>query len=114
MDRYQAALEALALQEVPQYAETARAFGVDASNLSKRWRGKTGSRAEYIDNQSLLNNQQVRTLIREINQLSERGTPPTVAMVQTFAGHLAQKLPGKNWANDFVKAHRDELKSVYL
>jgi len=23
-------------------------------------------------------------------------------------------LPGKNWANDFVKAHWDELKSVYL
>jgi len=56
MDRYQAALEALALQEVPQYAETARAFGVDASNLLKRWRGKTGLRAEYINNiiQSLL------------------------------------------------------------
>ena len=35
-------------------------------------------------------------------------------MVRTFAGQLAQKLPGKNWANEFVKAHQDELKSVYL
>ena len=35
-------------------------------------------------------------------------------MVRAFAFNICGNLPGIHWAERFVKAHADELKSVYL
>ena len=83
-------------QEKPNVNATAKKHGCKQSTLQRRWTGVTGSRADYEESRRFLNNQQVKTLIKEINRLSERGTPPTVAMVRTFAGNIAYKLPGRN------------------
>ena len=81
MDSIEAALEALSLQSKPNYTKTAKAYNVNRSTLSRRHRQVTGSKASGYNSQALLNNQQSRTLINYINELSERGLPPTVAMV---------------------------------
>ena len=89
MSPIELAIEDLNSQEVPHIAETAEKYGVKRSTLLRRWRGKTVSREDYRENKSLLNNQQQKALITEINRLSAFGTPPTVAMVRVFAFNLA-------------------------
>ena len=114
MDPIQFALEDLDAQEYPNIAETARKYGLNRSTLSRRWNGKTGSRARKVEMQSLLSNHQEKSLIKEINRLTNRGTPPTVAMVRSFAFEICGKWPGKNWATQWCKRHSNELTSLYL
>ena len=114
MQAIELALEDLSLQEVPNYTETAKKFGVNRSTLSRRYRGKTASRDEYREQKSLLNNEQTKVLINEINRLSALGTPATPAMVRVFASNLAGIWPGVNWVNRFEQSHKHEIASVYL
>ena len=88
------AIDDLNSQEAPKIKETAIKYGVKPSTLSRRWRGKTVSREDYRENKSLLNNEQQKALITEINRLSAFGTPPTVAMVRVFSFNLAGIWPG--------------------
>ena len=114
MGSIEAALAECELYEAPVYAHIAKKHGIQRSTLSRRHRGITGSQAQKNESQSLLNDAQARRLINEVNRLSERGTPPTVAMLRTFACNISKIQPGINWASTFVRAHADELKSVYL
>ncbi len=114
MANIEAAIEYLNLQEHPNISEAAKKYNCNRSNLSKRWRGKTGSIQELHEKQSHLSYPQQRILVKYINELSERGTPPTLAMVRQFAGDITKKLPSKAWATRFSRAHLDELKSGYL
>jgi Tc5 transposase DNA-binding domain len=67
---------------------------VDPSNFSKPFRGVTGSKkAQY-------NNQKILALIKWINQLTERGLPPTNSMLANFARDISDKEPGKNCHSD--------------
>ena len=81
MQAIELALEDLSLQEVPNYTETAKSFGVNRSTLSQQYRGKTVARDEYRKHKSLLNSEQTKVLINEINRLSALGTPATPTMV---------------------------------
>ena len=108
------AIEDLKSQEAPAIRQTAQKYGISHSTLSRRWRGKTGSKADGIEIRSLLNNEQQKVLIKEINRLAARGTPPTVAMVRLFAFNIAGFWPGINWASRWVKIHQDKLRSLYL
>ena len=91
-----AALADLALQDSPNYTETARRFNVNRSTLSRRHRGVTVSIKEGRQTTSILSNQQEKSLISYINQLTERGIPFTNAMIQVFARNLSKKEPEKN------------------
>jgi AraC-like DNA-binding protein len=80
-----AALRSADPGEKPNISLVARTYGVSQSGLSKRFRGVTGSKAEQYNNQRILNNMQSSALIKWINQLTERGLPPTNAMLENFA-----------------------------
>ena len=114
MQAIEQAINDLNLQEVPNITETSKKYGVNRSTLSRRWRGKTVSTEVSHENKSLLNNQQKKTLINEINRLSAAGTPPTPAMVRVFAFNLAGVWPGIHWVDRFEQSHKNEIASVYL
>ena len=116
MASYELALEALRSVkpgEKPNIALAARTYGVNASQLSKRFQGVSGSKEAQYNNQQLLSNEQSATLIRYINRLTENGLPPTHTMLANFAADITGKRPGKNWVTRWVKAHKDEVISRY-
>ena len=94
-----AALRSTEAGEKPNISLVARTYGVSQSALSKRFRGVTGSREDHYNNYRLLNTTQSSALIKWINQLTERGLPPTNAMLENFAREISGKEPGKNWAS---------------
>ena len=96
MTPIEAAIEDLKLQYVPQYRPTARKHGVDHQTLRRQFQGLQLSRAQFAECKSLLNNKQAQALINKINRLSIIGTPPTVAMVRSFAFNIGGKWPGIN------------------
>ena len=65
------------------------------------------------NNQRLLNDEQSKKLIQWINQLTERGLPPTTLMLANLAQEISSKEPGKNWASRWLKAHSDKVISRY-
>src|SRR4030081_2633933 len=89
-------LESLELTEKINYAQVARNYGVDRSTLSRRFRGVQKSRESQYENQRLLNNQQSAQLIKWINDLTDRGLPPSLSMLANFAKELSGKEPGKH------------------
>ncbi|KAF2416994.1 hypothetical protein EJ08DRAFT_654625 [Tothia fuscella] len=72
------------------------------------------SRTVYYASRQLLSPQQESALVAYINTLTDRGTPPTNAMVSNFAKDIGSKEPGKNWCSSFVKRWLYVLKSCYL
>jgi transposase-like protein len=108
------ALAACEAENSPNYTHIAKEHDVDRTTLSRRHRGKTGSKASGRDQTAFLTTQQEKELVRYINGLTEDGLPPTNSMVATFASRIAKKQPGKMWVSRFIKRHSDELKSAYL
>lgn len=110
-----AALADLKLQDVPNIRGTARKFGVIESTLRRRHKGQTVSaqEASHVHKQRLSPAEE-RALIDQINDLTDRGIPPTVSMVRNFAEEMIEASVGKNWAANFVRRHNDQLKSLYL
>ena len=96
MDSIEAALAALDLQLKPNYTQTANEYGVDRTTLSRRHRNITGLRADGYDSQSFLSKKQSMVLINYINDLTNRGLPPTIAMLRNFAQEIAGKQPGSH------------------
>ncbi len=107
-------IEALKSQDPPEYSATAREFKVDKSTLRRRYLGLTAENRGLQEHSSLLTFQQEKDLVKYINTLTVRGTPPTGAMLRRFACELAHKSPGKNWLSRFISRHLDDLKSSYL
>jgi hypothetical protein len=81
MDSIEAALAALDLQSKPNYTQTAKEYCVDRTTLSRRHRNITSSRADGYDSLSFLTKEQSKVLVNYINDLTNRGLPPTVAML---------------------------------
>jgi len=109
-----AALAELRVSNAPNIAAAARRHGVDRSSLSRRFRKKTTSRADKVESDRLLNNQQEQQLISWIRRQCELCLPPTPRIVCNFAAQLAGRQPQKNWCSRFVKRHKDSLDSRYL
>ena len=114
MDQIEAALADLRLQDQPNISATAKCYNVNRSTLSKRFNGVQQSKEEGYELQRLLSNAQSNALIKYINTLTERGLPPTNAMVRNFAADIAGRQPGPHWMSRWLKAHSKELKSGYL
>ena len=109
------ALENLSIQDVPNVNQTAKTFGVVESTLRRRWKGISTSRQEASSlYKQRLTKAQEDALISQINRLTDRGMPPTTNMVKNFAEEIIEGPVGKNWTGDFVRRHKDQLKSLYL
>ncbi|EED14978.1 conserved hypothetical protein [Talaromyces stipitatus ATCC 10500] len=116
MDKYEVALEALRSLDPggkPNISLFARTYSVDASNLRRRFLRLTGPKQVQYDNQRVLNHGQSQAFIKYINQLTEKGLPPTNRMLANFAEDICGKKPGKNWATRCLKSHSDQLISRY-
>jgi hypothetical protein len=114
MDAIDAALKDLKLQDVKNISAVAKMHGVDRSTLSRRYNGVSNPAKVYHESRQLLNPQQEKDLVSYINELTEKGIPPTPAMVRNFAHDIAGKRPGKSWSQGFCKRHQDILTSGYL
>jgi hypothetical protein len=114
MDQIELAIEHLKLHDTDDISTTARLFNVNRSTLSRRFNGVTNPASMAQQNSRFLNNPQEQELLKYINQLTDKGIPPTVSMVRNFAGDIAGKLPGKCWSQRFCTRHQDKIKSGYL
>jgi DDE superfamily endonuclease/Tc5 transposase DNA-binding domain len=114
MGSIEEALADLRLQKEPNILQTARKHKVHRTTLSRRWNNVTGSKQAGYDVQRLLTTTQSNSLKKYINDLTERGLPPTNAMVRNFGAQIAQKQPGPHWVERWLKANKKDLKSGYL
>ena len=114
MDPIDEALAKARLYDAPNLSAIATEFSVDRTKLWHRYRGTRGTMKEKHENQSLLLYAQQDTLVSYINQLTERGLPPTPAMVGHFAEDICKHRPHKGWVLDFVRKHADVLMAGYL
>jgi hypothetical protein len=111
----QKALAELRLYSKPNITEIAKKWEVGRHALSRRHKGETTSRRDFFSNhKQCLTDIQEQYLIDQINRLTDRGIPPTSQMVKNFAEEIIGRPVGKNWTGEFVKRHRDVLKSLYL
>ena len=108
-----AEIESLKPGEKINYTKTARKYGISRSTLSRRHRGVQHTRAEQYNDQRTLNNGQAKTLIKWINDLTDKGLSPTLEMLRNFAKELTGKKPGKQWPTRFLKKYDDQLTARY-
>lgn len=115
MDRFEAAFDYLDRQEQLNYAEAARIFEIPRLTLMRRYTGRCGSREEAnSEYRQLLNDAQEETLLRYIDELTNRFMPPTTQIIKNLAEELIKRPVGKNWPAQFVKRHSKRICSVYL
>ena len=116
---YEARLE-LAIQDLieqpnPNFLGTARRFQVHRTTLSRRFKGVQQNRQiAHSETQRCLSLAQEETLIKFINNLTDRSLPPTSQIVHNCAEELAGRSINKNWVGHFVKRYKDRLSAVYL
>jgi hypothetical protein len=99
MDSYELALEALYSTEPgekPNISLVARIYGVNPLNLSKRYCSVIGSKEAHYNNRRLLNEAQLRILIKWINSLTKCGLSPMNAMLKNFVREISGKESSKN------------------
>ena len=96
IDSIEAALKDLKLQDGKNISTVTKLHRVDRSTLSRRWNGVTNLAKVYHQSRQLLNPQQEKDLVRYISQLTEKGLPPTLAMVRNFAQDICGKMPRRN------------------
>jgi hypothetical protein len=104
-----AAIEALEPGEKIVYTQIAKRYGVERSTLARRHQKLSTSREERYQNQQALHPHQELELVRYIKRLTERGLPPTRAMIRRFASDIAKRELGKGWVNRYIKRHKIDL-----
>ena len=114
-DRIDAAIAELDNSKVVNYAATARKYNIDRTTLSKRHRGKTRSRAEFLsDELQLLTTAEEAALCAYMEALSKRGLHLTPAMTKTIAEERVRHEISKNWIYGFLERNSEDLTSIYL
>jgi hypothetical protein len=101
--------------EYTDYSNAAKKFHCSHTAVMRRIKGltKTRQEANSFYHQCLTNDQE-EVLISRINKLTDRGLPPTSHIVRNLAEEIRGEYIGKNWTGQFVKRHKDRLKSAYL
>jgi hypothetical protein len=113
--RIDAAIAAIQRGEFSNYATAAAYHKCDRGALSWRIRGLTKSKKDANSFwHQCLTNEQEEVLIARINDLTDRGMPPTSQIVRNLAEEIRGEHVGKNWVGQFVKRHGLRLKSLYL
>jgi hypothetical protein len=109
------ALEDLRKQIIPNFSSTSRRFQVNRITLVRRFKGtQQNRRIASSETRQCLSLAQEETLIRFINNLTDRSLLPTSQIVYNVAEELIKKPVHKSWVSDFVKRHKDRLHAVYL
>jgi hypothetical protein len=113
--RIDAAIAAIRRGEFSDYASAAAEYECHPSAVSRRIRGLTKSREAATSLwRQCLTSEQEEVLIQRINDLTNRGMPPTSQIVKNLAEEIRGAGVGKNWVGQFVKRHGIKLKSLYL
>jgi len=113
--RIDAAVAAIRRGEFSNYTEAAKEYECDRGAVSRRIRGLTKSKKEADSFwRQCLTNEQEEVLIQRINDLTDRGMPPTSQIVKNLAEEIRGERVGKNWVGQFVKRYGIRLKSLYL
>ena len=94
-----AAIESLGPGESINYTAIAKKYGVERSTLSRRHRARTHARVDEGINRRKLSPQQEKELVSYIIRLTQRGLPPTRAMIQNFAASIARTSVSMWWVN---------------
>src|SRR4051794_36298912 len=102
-------LRSLKQEENINITKIAEKYGINRSTLSRRFNGVTRSKEAGYNNQQFLNNEQSNTLVKWVNQLTERGLPPTRQTLANLAKDITGVEPGKSWPSRWLKKHSDEL-----
>ncbi|PVH91914.1 hypothetical protein DM02DRAFT_466125, partial [Periconia macrospinosa] len=87
----QKAIDDLNSQGTPNYAKTARKFKIDRTTLMRRHKGisRTVQKA-HSESLQLLTDEQKEALIRHINNLSDRGQPPTPQILRNLVFEIVK------------------------
>ena len=96
MEPIDVALRDLTLSDTKNISAIAALHGVQRSTLSRRFRQVTTSAQVKHQKQQFLQPQQELDLVQYINELTEKGIPPTTLMVWNFAKEIAGKEPRIN------------------
>jgi hypothetical protein len=108
-----AAIKSLKPGEKLVYAQIARNYGVEPTTLARRHKGALTSLNTRFENQQALHLQQELELLRYIERLTERGLPPTHAIIRNFASQMAKRELKVHWVDRFVQRYPDELISKW-
>jgi hypothetical protein len=113
--RMELAIAEMSLEEKDSCRSIAMKYSLNHTTLSRRFKGEQVSRtvanSEY---RQRLSSKQEETFLKYINKLSDRGLPPTSQIAKNIAEEIVGGEVGKNWVGDFVKRHKDQVKSLYL
>jgi hypothetical protein len=113
--RIATAIAAIQSGEIKDYSKAAAKFNVDCTTISKQIRGLTKSRKDANSFwRQCLTNAKEETLIGYINKLTDRGMLPTSSIVQNLAEEIRGTKVRKNWTGQFIRRHKNRLKSLYL
>jgi hypothetical protein len=114
-DRIEAAIKDLKSQERVNYSKTAKKWQVERTTLRRRFKVKQRSYQVYHSEVTqCLSNAQEEALIRQINNLTDRGIPPTSRIARNLAEEITGKAVGKNWHANFIRRQKKRLKSLYM
>lgn len=112
---FDAAFAHLDRQEHRNYAEAAKIYGISSTQLMRRYTGQCVSRQQATsEHRQLLNDTQEDTLLRYIDELTNRSIPATTQIVKNLAEEILKRPVGKNWPAQFVKRYSNRICSVYL
>jgi DNA-binding transcriptional regulator YhcF (GntR family) len=86
-----AAIESLEPGEQFSYRKIAAEYHCNRTTLARRHQGLASSRSTMAENQQALHLYQEQELLRYIQRLTERGLPPTRALIRRFALDIAKR-----------------------
>ena len=89
------------------YRAAAKRFGVEVTTLTRRHQNKTQSRTAAAKKRQLLTPPQESELVKYIENLSERGLPPSRSIVKNYVAVIAEWEPSDSWVTRFLKRHND-------
>ncbi|KAF2832717.1 hypothetical protein CC86DRAFT_425334 [Ophiobolus disseminans] len=112
MSPIEAALAAIASLEPGEsfsYKQVAQQYGCNRTTLARRHQGVSSLCSTKAADQQALYPQQEQELLQYINRLTERGLPPTRAMIRRFGSDIAKRELRKNWVDRYIKRHKVNL-----
>ncbi|KAF1974659.1 hypothetical protein BU23DRAFT_461196 [Bimuria novae-zelandiae CBS 107.79] len=96
------AIQSLDPGEKFSYRKIAATYGVDRTTLSRRHKRVQAPNEAKNINQQKLTPQQEQELVRYIEGLTKRHTPPTREMIQNFASTIAKEPVSESWVTRFI------------
>jgi hypothetical protein len=113
IDNAIAAIERLGPGEHFSYRKVAEEYNIQHSTLRRRYQGLCAPRAGEAQNRQKLSPQQELQLVQYIEDLTERGLPPTRAMIRNLGGDVAGVACSDAWVSQFLRRNKHLLTSKW-